>query len=787
MKRKFLTLIVLTIALFSTNAQTKHVVLEESTGTWCQYCPKGNYFIDSLSKFYPNFIAVAIHSNDEMMDDEYSSSCDLSAAPSAYIDRQNIEEPTNTWFEKVQAAFNHTPSSDIDVYTSFNASTRLLTVRVKASFTSAISGNYRFAAIITEDGITGPLPQYNQNNTYGGGTTVMGGFEALPNPIPANMIAFNHVARKILGGYTGQSGSVPASVSAGDTASYTFTYNIPTTWNENNIKVVGLLFKPDNSIDNANVSSYLDGNTNAKPLFISEPLATSNVGSPYVFDIYSTDPDDDDLTITPVTIPSWITVSPVTSVGSIHTKVSLTGTPTTIGNYPVEIMVSDGSRTDTLSYILVVNANFDGEWILAGDAGFTEIQNNMGIAVDTNGVIYALIGNNSICNVYRKAPDSTWTNFGNLNATGTKGYIRIGSDGVTPYIAYLKPANAVTVKKYVGGAWTQLGSFPSNNIVQFGFDLGANDVPYVACEDGNENYQGSCYYFDGTNWVKVGNNYSGNEVAIYNDLVINKANGQINVLWSNYSSAYEPTVSQWDGTQWNILGGSSVSSDATYYYQNIVIDNATQELYVSCAIYTTDNVLLNVYKFNGTTWNIIGSDINNGGIDEPKMTINDNGTLMITFVDFNHSNSLSTIIYENGAWSNIGPAGFTNAVGSNCSIASHDNTPYVLYKDAAASNKASVRYYYIEPSSVAVENFTNNNNLTIYPNPATNQITIKVNETSDNFGKIYIYNMFGSLIQTEEINQNLQQINTSNLSNGIYLITYENNGLKQNQKLLIQK
>lgn len=199
------------------------------------------------------------------------------------------------------------------------------------------------------------------------------------------------------------------------------------------------------------------------------------------------------------------------------------------------------------------------------------------------------------------------------------------------------------------------------------------------------------------------------------------------------------------------------------------------------------NVLLNVYKFNGTSWDTIGSNINNGGIDEPNRTINDNGSLLITFVDFNHSNSLSTMIYENGTWSNIGPAGFTNGVGSDCSIASHDNTPYVLYKDTTATNKASVRYYYIEPSSVAVENFTNNNNLTIYPNPATNQITIKVNETSDNFGKIYIYNMFGSLIQTEEINQNLQQINTSNLSNGIYLITYENNGLKQNQKLLIQK
>lgn len=167
------------------------------------------------------------------------------------------------------------------------------------------------------------------------------------------------------------------------------------------------------------------------------------------------------------------------------------------------------------------------------------------------------------------------------------------------------------------------------------------------------------------------------------------------------------------------------------------------------------------------------------------MTKNDNGTLMITFVDFNFSSSLSAIIYENGTWTNIGPAGFTNAIGSKCSITSHNNTPYILYKDAGASNMATVRYYYIEPNSVS--NFTHNNNLTIYPNPATNQITIKVNENSDNFGTIYIYNMFGSLIQTEKIHQNLQQLNTSNLSNGIYLITYENNGLKYNQRLIIQK
>lgn len=149
----------------------------------------------------------------------------------------------------------------------------------------------------------------------------------------------------------------------------------------------------------------------------------------------------------------------------------------------------------------------------------------------------------------------------------------------------------------------------------------------------------------------------------------------------------------------------------------------------------------------------IGSNINNGGIDEPNKTINDNGSLLITFVDFNHSNSLSTMIYENGTWSNIGPAGFTNGVGSDCSIASHDNTPYVLYKDTTATNKASVGYYYIEPETPeAVENYTKNNNLTIYP-----------------------------------ILQEKQQLNISNLSNGICLITYENDSLKQSQRLFIQK
>ncbi len=787
MKNKLIILIVLVFTTFSTNAQSKYVLLEELTGSWCQYCPRGTYYIDSLTKVYPNFIGVAIHTNDEMENNIYSTASGLTSAPSALINRGGSAEPTNSWFSAVASAFNTTPSADIDVFTNFDYSTRLLTVRVKASFTTAVSGNYRLGAIITEDGITGPSPQYNQSNVYsGGGSGTLGGFEILPNSIPASMIAYNHVGRALLGGYNGQTGSIPSSMVSGDTASFIFTYTIPITWNEEYIRVIGLLIKPDNSIDNAGKSPYLDGNSNAKPLFISHPITIANVGSTYIFDAYTTDPNDENLTITALNLPSWISISPQSRLGMIHTKITLTGTPTSTGNFPVEIMVSDGTRSDTLSYTITVNSGFTGSWMLEGTQGFANIDNNMGIVADMNGVLYAFIGYNDVCDVYCKTVNGSWVNYGNLNGTGSVGHICIGSDGVTPYVAYSSTPSEVFVKKYTSGAWTQIGNFPSNGIVQFGFDLDANDHPYIACQDVNDGSKGSCYTYNGTTWVKLGNTtFSGNSVAVWNDLVVNKTNGHVNVLWNNYSNGRVPTVSSWDGTSWSILGGSSVSSTQVNYYQNIVINKNTQQLYVSLARETGTSVFLDAYEYNGTTWESIGANIANGEVDEVKMTINDAGALFVTFVDFNHTSSVSAMSYLNGNWNYIGPIGFSNALSSNCAITSYQNMPYVMYKDGAAANKSTVRYYNYPVSVDELINITNT--FSIYPNPAKETITIDCSDIPNDETKINIYNIFGSLIKSDILKQNQQNINISELSNGFYLVSIKTTKWTQNQKLIIQK
>lgn len=787
MKNKLIILTVLIVASITLNAQTKHVLLEELTGTWCQYCPGGTYYVDSLTKDYPNFIGVAIHASDDMTNTAYSSACGLTAAPSANIDRGGQAAGINSWFAHVASAFSITPKADINVFTYFNSNTRLLTVRVKATFTSSITGNYRLAAIITEDAVTGPSPLYDQTNLYsGGGSSVMGGFGSLPNPIPAFMIANNHVGRELLGGYNGQTGSIPSSVSVGDTASYVFTYTIPATWKENYIRVIGLLIKPDNTIDNAGKSPYLDGNSNARPLFISQPLTSANVGSPYLFDAYSTDPDNENLTITALNLPTWITMSPKSKLGMIHTKVSLSGTPTTTGNYPVKIMVSDGSRSDTLSYTITVNSGFSGSWVLAGAPGFTDIGDNMGIVADKNGVLYAFIGYNDICNVYQKTITGSWINFGNLNGTGSTGHIRIGSDGLTPYVAYSNPPSQVIVKKYTSGAWTQIGNLPSSGVVQFGFDLDANDNPYIACQDVNDGSKGSCYAYNGTAWSRLGNiTYSGTSVSTYNDLVINKSNGEVFVLWSDYSNGKVPNVSKWDGTSWSILGGGSITNNQVIYYQNIVIDKNTQQLYVAHARYSSGNTFLDAYKYDGVSWISIGSDIANGQVDEPKMTINDAGALLITFIDFNHSSSVSAMSYLNGNWNYIGPFGFSNAISSKCAITSYQNMPYVMYKDGAASNKSTVRYY---NSPVSVDEHTSiPKNIDVFPNPASEIININIEHRNYADLKLNIYDVTGKLIKTLMLNQNQSQINVGFLSNGIYLLEINSKDWTKNKKLVIQR
>ena len=79
----------------------------------------------------------------------------------------------------------------------------------------------------------------------------------------------------------------------------------------------------------------------------------------------------------------------------------------------------------------------------------------------------------------------------------------------------------------------------------------------------------------------------------------------------------------------------------------------------------------------------------------------------------------------------------------------------------------------------------NNYNVKIYPNPATDNITIKVDGQMNEL-TTDIYNSLGQLVLSKQANAGENQIQINNLSKGVYYVTVYCNGIKTStQKLLI--
>ncbi len=246
-------------------AAGKLVVSEEGTGTWCQWCPRGAVFMDQFSQKYDGYwVGIAIHNGDPMTVTEYDAAFGslISGYPSATVDRGVDVDPSamsSQFFQRLQVA----PKATLVNGALWDATSRTLNVSVTANFSASATSSYKLACVLTEDGVTGTSSSYNQSNSYaGGGNGVMGGYETKPNPVPAAQMVYDHVARAIAPSFAGYTNSFPATVSSGDSHTLNFTFELPSTWNENEMHIVGLLIDPTGRIDNAGTATIADAVTN---------------------------------------------------------------------------------------------------------------------------------------------------------------------------------------------------------------------------------------------------------------------------------------------------------------------------------------------------------------------------------------------------------------------------------------------------------------------------------------------------------------------------------------------
>ena len=246
-------------------ASPKKVVIEEGTGTWCQWCPRGAVAMDQMFQTHPNdFIGIAVHNGDPMTVAAYDGGANFGGFPGCNVDRALLDQSVssslfeNYYQQRIGLAVPAALSMTITGTTN-------KTIVANATFRTVFaSANYRLGVIIIEDNVTGTAASYNQSNAYSGGANgAMGGFESLPNPVPAANMVYDHVGRALLGGYSGQANSVPTTITDGLTATYTFNYTIPSTSNSANMSAVAILI--DNAtgeIVNAEKTSLSAANVN---------------------------------------------------------------------------------------------------------------------------------------------------------------------------------------------------------------------------------------------------------------------------------------------------------------------------------------------------------------------------------------------------------------------------------------------------------------------------------------------------------------------------------------------
>jgi hypothetical protein len=168
-------LLLLTFALFficfavtnNSYSEPRRVLLEFCTGTWCQWCPCGDYTAEQILQTYPGTMVLAYHGPlgygdpfDSFNGNSIISLLGYTAYPTGIIDRGNA--PSNPyvdytmWMSYVQNSHNLFPNSTVHlevVSKNYNTSTRQLTAEVHATALENLTGQYKISYVLTEDGV----------------------------------------------------------------------------------------------------------------------------------------------------------------------------------------------------------------------------------------------------------------------------------------------------------------------------------------------------------------------------------------------------------------------------------------------------------------------------------------------------------------------------------------------------------------------------------------------------------------------------------------------------------
>ena len=214
-------------------------LLEEYTGTWCQYCPRGFVGLEEMNRLYPNdFIGVSYHNGDPMeIMDSYSFPSDVPGFPDAWLDRVHETDAfagdldyysyqfgiDQAWLQQCEVF----APADIEVRATYNEAKTQVTATSTVIFPYTVENNkYLITYILTADGLTGTSNDWAQVNAYAGQEgwpEIMDMFTEAGSPV--TNLEFCDVAI-MAPDLFGMEGSLPATVPAEEAQTHTYTFDL---------------------------------------------------------------------------------------------------------------------------------------------------------------------------------------------------------------------------------------------------------------------------------------------------------------------------------------------------------------------------------------------------------------------------------------------------------------------------------------------------------------------------------------------------------------------------------
>jgi len=234
----------------------KAVLAEEATGTWCQFCPRGAVAMKEMEDTYGDyFVGIAVHNGDPMVvtdyDTGFSTLPGFGGYPSMSVDRRPAFTPgisiENQFLEEIVRPIKST----FDIGAELDDATNDLTISVDVNAIEGLNFIHKLVVAIVENGVTGTTSDYAQSNAFAGGDVEVGGYENLPNPVPANLMVYDDVARALLTPFVGM--NLDGNINAGDNKVFNFNIGLDPSWDKDHLKLVAFIVDASNSnaVDNA--------------------------------------------------------------------------------------------------------------------------------------------------------------------------------------------------------------------------------------------------------------------------------------------------------------------------------------------------------------------------------------------------------------------------------------------------------------------------------------------------------------------------------------------------------